>query len=308
MKEVRVFDGEEFTIGQDMLRQTRSTSAARNQASAGTPGRLATTASALGIAAAAVATGNVGTLLRVVGSCAVLGAGLIGCACAGLYAFNKLAAPERRNKLIATYMPVVMRGLDRNMREVRAELLKGISGKVLDLGAGSGTYFKYINKPAVTEWVGIEPMEELHVELQKSIDNAQRQRSLGFETRVVGDFIDSLVAAESGTFDAVILGNVLCEVPEPIGDTLAVVHRLLKPRGRCYFSEHVYDSEHWWRAALQVLVHPWWVVVSGGCNCNRCQLEAIEACFGRENVCSWTLYAGSFPWTARFEVGLCVRR
>ena len=112
--------------------------------------------------------------------------------------------------------------------------------------------------------------------------------------------VEDLVAAEGGTYDAVILGNVLCEVPEPIADTLAYVCRLLKKGGRVYFSEHVYDREHLWRAALQLLVHPWWVTVSGGCHCNRCQLEAIEACFGRENVCSWTLYAGSVPWTRRY--------
>ena len=300
MKEVRVFDGEEWRISQLMLRDSRVRQHDAPPLAATTAG-MAMRAGALGLAAAALRSesvrGALASLLRAAGACAAVGFGIAGLGCAGLYAYHRLASRERSNRLVASYMPVAMRGLDRNMREVRAELLKNVSGKVLDLGAGSGTYFQYVaGRPRVTEYVALEPLEELHPLIRSSV----AEHAHGFETRIVGGFVEDLVAAEGGTYDAVILGNVLCEVPEPIADTLAYVCRLLKKGGRVYFSEHVYDREHLWRAALQLLVHPWWVTVSGGCHCNRCQLEAIEACFGRENVCSWTLYAGSVPWTRRY--------
>ena len=65
-------------------------------------------------------------------------------------------------------------------------------------------------------------------------------------------------------FDRIILGNVLCEVDDPVS-FLKTVDTLLKPGGRVYFSEHVLDSG--WRRTLQELVSPWWALVSDGCHC-----------------------------------------
>jgi len=38
--------------------------------------------------------------------------------------------------------------------------------------------------------------------------------------------------------DWIILGNVLCEIPD-VDEALRILDRLLKPGGRVYYSEHV---------------------------------------------------------------------
>ena len=165
-------------------------------------------------------------------------------------------------------------------------------------------YFKYCaESPSVSEYVGLEPVHELHAEIHKSINKYSDQ--IRFPSRILGCFIEDISPSENGTYDSVILGNVLCEVPDEV-TTLYHVKRLLKKGGRCYFSEHVMDRDQKWRAITQMIVAPWWRTVSGGCNVTRHQLDHIVNAFGQDNICHWTLYAGSFPWTARFEIGLAL--
>jgi len=75
-------------------------------------------------------------------------------------------------------------------------------------------------------------------------------------------------AAAAAGFDWIVVGNVLCEVPNPHA-VVAHVDRLLKPGGNVYFSEHHAHPDGTWARALQEAVNPWWCVVSDGCNCNR---------------------------------------
>lgn len=99
----------------------------------------------------------------------------------------------------------------------------------------------------MTEYIGLEPLTEFHAGLQETIASFQEQ----FPSRIIGSFIEDIPSSENGTYDSVILGNVLCEVPNEV-QVLAHVKRLLKKNGRVYFSEHVYDKTQRWRALIQV--------------------------------------------------------
>lgn len=110
----------------------------------------------------------------------------------------------------------------------------------------------------MTEYVSIEPNSELQGALQQEVSRMQ-PCEFPFRLHAAG-----LEVVRGEQFDRIILGNVLCEVDDPVS-FLKTVDTLLKPGGRVYFSEHVLDSG--WRRTLQELVSPWWALVSDGCHC-----------------------------------------
>ena len=79
---------------------------------------------------------------------------------------------------------------------------------------------------------------------------------------------------EGGGFDWVILGNVLCEVPDQEG-VLGHVSRLLRPGGSVYFSEHIAHPPGTFLRWVQERLNPWWCCVSDGCNMNRPTLDRM---------------------------------
>ena len=281
------FDGERFTLHQGLLRRGR-----RRPSS--TLGALRTPAACV-FAASAYAFAPRTAALTAAGVGAAALAMVL-----GLAAHNALFR-ERAHVLSALYLPSVMKGLDKAMRELREELLKGLRGKVLDVGCATGLYLRYARGKDVSEYVALEPNTHMHAALK------ERAAGLGFAVRTTSQLIQDIPASEDATYDAIILGNVLCEVPEQ-DDALRHCRRLLKDGARCYFSEHVLDDDSLLRRWLQHALAPWWERVSDGCHCNRRTLPRIVAAFGAENVFSRTVFAGTFPWTARFELGLKVKR
>jgi 2-polyprenyl-3-methyl-5-hydroxy-6-metoxy-1,4-benzoquinol methylase len=68
-------------------------------------------------------------------------------------------------------------------------------------------------------------------------------------------------------FDWIIVGNVLCEVSDPIA-ALEGIKILTKPGGHVYFSEHEGAASGTWVRRVQDMFNPVWVKVTDGCNCN----------------------------------------
>jgi SAM-dependent methyltransferase len=88
-------------------------------------------------------------------------------------------------------------------------------------------------------------------------------------------------------FDWVIFGNVLCEVDSQ-QSTLIHIHKLLKPGGHVYFSEHVAAPRDTRARQIQDCCNPLWSRISGGCNCNRDSLHALEG-MAEWEVVSWEM-------------------
>lgn len=227
--------------------------------------------------------------------------------CGALGATTAWLALGPRAWSVAKVQPAVMRALDAGLRSRKRELLKGLRGRVLDVGSGDGPYVAYASERAelIDELVLVEPNAHLHEQLRRTAAEAAPLRC-----DVRGGRLEDLREAGE-SFDAVILGNVLCEVDDQ-AHCLRLCHDLLKPGGRLYFVEHVLDEQHAWRGVLQSVVNPWWRVVSGGCNCNRRTVAAIHDAFGGPANCrSWrTRPKGplAVPWLAPFELGVAVKR
>jgi hypothetical protein len=60
---------------------------------------------------------------------------------------------------------------------------------------------------------------------------------------------------------------------------------------------------------MQRLVNPWWVLISGGCNCNRDTLTVIKTACPDWTVHHHTFWLPTPMWNiSRFEMGIAVKQ
>ena len=157
--------------------------------------------------------------------------------------------------------------MDAEIGDHRRRLLAGLTGRVLEVGAGNGLNF--LHYPAtVTEVLATEPEPYL----RRLALAAARQAPVPI--RVVDGTAEALPAPD-GAFDAVVASLVLCTVADP-EQALAEVCRVLRPGGRLRFYEHVRAEDPRLARWQDRLERPWgWLV--GGCHPNRDTVAAITA-------------------------------
>src|SRR5205085_8720457 len=103
--------------------------------------------------------------------------------------------------------------------ERRRQLLQGLSGRVLEVGAGSGVSFAHY-PASITELIALEPEPDLRARA------TQAARSASIPVRVVAGVAERL-PVEDGSVDAVVLAGVLCSVEDP-SDVPKEVQRVLR--------------------------------------------------------------------------------
>jgi SAM-dependent methyltransferase len=145
-----------------------------------------------------------------------------------------------------------------SVKQLRRENLAGLSGRVLEVGAGTGTNFA-LYPETVTEVVAVEPERRLAVQAQQAAAAAPIPVSVS--TATVEEF------ADAEPFDAAVCSLVLCSVDEPE----AVVRQLfsvLKPGGELRYLEHVASSGA--RERLQKIADATlWPRMAGNCHTHR---------------------------------------
>src|SRR3954466_4119764 len=156
---------------------------------------------------------------------------------------------------------------ERGAAEHRRELLSGLSGRVLELGAGNGLNFAHY-PPEVTEVVAVEPEPTLREAAEKAASEAQ------VPIRVVEATADRL-PGDDGEFDAAVVSLVLCSVPDQAA-ALAELKRVIRPGGELRFYEHVKAEGQPAKALLKFAEKTFWPLVGGGCHPARHTAEAIE--------------------------------
>jgi protein-L-isoaspartate O-methyltransferase len=145
-----------------------------------------------------------------------------------------------------------------SIRRLRRENLAGLSGRVLEVGAGTGTNFAFY--PAtVTEVVAIEPERRLAV---------TARRAAGQATVPVTVSTDTVEKYQTGEpFDAVVCSLVLCSVEDPEG-VLRQLFSTLRPGGELRYLEHV--ASEGMRAPLQKAADAYlWPRLLGNCHTHR---------------------------------------
>jgi ubiquinone/menaquinone biosynthesis C-methylase UbiE len=152
--------------------------------------------------------------------------------------------------------------------EYRHRLLADLSGRVVEVGAGTGANFAHL-PASVTEVVAVEPEAYLRARAKGAARHAP------VPVTVVDGVADRLPAGD-GAFDAAVVSLVLCSVPDQPG-ALREIHRVLRPGGRLYFWEHV-RAERPRLARVQRLVDATvWPTLAGGCHTGRDTVSAITA-------------------------------
>src|SRR5215472_8704120 len=112
-----------------------------------------------------------------------------------------------KNPLFARYFNrFAARREERGNRELRQELLAGLSGRVIEVGAGNGLNFPRY-PPAVREVVAVEPEPFLRARA------AEAAAAAPVPVRVTDGTAGDLPAAD-GEFDTVVVSGLLCSVPE----------------------------------------------------------------------------------------------
>jgi len=148
----------------------------------------------------------------------------------------------------------------------RAELLRDLSGEVLEIGAGTGSTLGLYPK-AVTRLVMAEPDPHMRARL------AAKTRPAGVE--VCDASLDKL-PFENQSFDAVVCSLVLCSVRDQKA-ALAEIARVLRPGGKLAFLEHVAADGKPDRLKWQGRIEPVWKHLMGNCHLTRRTEAAIAA-------------------------------
>jgi ubiquinone/menaquinone biosynthesis C-methylase UbiE len=153
------------------------------------------------------------------------------------------------------------------LREMRADLLAGARGKVLELGAGTGLNLELY--PETVESLTLtEPDPHMTRQLRRRVEESSRRAE-------VVEAPAERLPFEDDSFDTAVVTLVLCTVPDPAA-TLKEVSRVLKPAGRLLFLEHV-RSRNPDLAKWQDRLEGPWRFLGDGCHCNRDTVAAISA-------------------------------
>lgn len=148
----------------------------------------------------------------------------------------------------------------------RDELLEGLEGRVIEVGAGSGLNFAHYPS-SVTEVVAVEPEPYLRARATEAAGQAS------VPVRVV-DGTAEILSFGDGIFDAAVASLVLCSVPNQ-ATALAELSRVLRPGAELRFYEHILAEEPG-LARLQRSVDLFWPYFGAGCHTSRDTLRAIE--------------------------------
>jgi len=146
-----------------------------------------------------------------------------------------------------------------DVHEMRAQACAGLSGRVLEIGFGSGLNADHY-PPEVTSVAAIEP-SDVAWRLASS-----RISRLPVAVRRVG-LDGQRLSASDGEYDAVLSTFSLCTIPD-VRLALAEVRRVLRPGGTFHFAEHGRapdPSVATWQDRLEPLNR----AVIGGCHLTR---------------------------------------
>jgi ubiquinone/menaquinone biosynthesis C-methylase UbiE len=178
--------------------------------------------------------------------------------------------PARRisHPVFARYYARISPAMDKGgMAAHRRQLLHGLAGPVIEIGAGNGLNFAHY--PAgVTRVLAIEPDPHLR-------EIARRNAAQAPVPVEVREGIAEELPADDAAFHAAVAALVLCSVADQHA-ALREIRRTLRPGGQLRFLEHVRASTPALRGVQRLLDATIWPALAGGCHTGRDTATAIE--------------------------------
>jgi ubiquinone/menaquinone biosynthesis C-methylase UbiE len=151
----------------------------------------------------------------------------------------------------------------------RQELLEGLTGRVLEVGAGDGLNFQHY-PDTVASVLAVEPEPRMR--------GGAEPRAYASRVRIaVVDGTAEQLPAADGSCDAAVACLVLCSVDDQ-ARALDEIRRVLRPGGELRFYEHVAAHGRVGAAVQRGLDRSGvWPCLGGGCHLTRDTQQAITA-------------------------------
>ncbi|MCK7626009.1 class I SAM-dependent methyltransferase [Streptomyces sp. RS10V-4] len=149
----------------------------------------------------------------------------------------------------------------------RRELLIGIRGSVVEIGAGTGANFPHYPAP-VERVIAVEPEPRLRALATRAAADAP------VPVEVLPGRAERL-PLDDASVDVAVMSLVLCSVTD-VPTALAEARRVLKPGGELRFYEHV-RARRPGPYRRQRILNPLWRLAGGGCNLTRDTESALRS-------------------------------
>src|SRR6202171_603364 len=173
-----------------------------------------------------------------------------------------------RHPVFARFWAWMSPGMDRGgAADYRRRLLAGLTGRVIEIGAGNGLNFAHYPLD-VTDVLAVEPERHLRTIARQNAARAP------VPVEVVAGVADHLPATDASV-DAVVFSLVLCSVPDQ-SRALREAERVLKPGGELRFFEHVQAERAGLRRGQLGLEATIWPALAGGCHTGRDTAAELE--------------------------------
>ena len=156
------------------------------------------------------------------------------------------------------------------LMKLRAELIPQASGRVLEVGIGSGLNLAYYDAERTSHICGLDPSPEMN---RLALKRAALIRIPVQSVALSAERIE----ADDASYDTVVSTFTLCTIPDSVA-ALREMRRVLKPDGQLLFCEHGKApdaSVRRWQDRLT----PLWKPLAGGCHLNR-DIPALLAAGG----------------------------
>ena len=142
----------------------------------------------------------------------------------------------------------------------REKLVPLASGRVLEVGMGSGLNLPFYDARRVTKVWGLEPSPEMSKMASAAVE------AVAFDVEFVSAGGEQ-IPLDSESFDTVLMTFTLCTIPDA-ERALREIARVLKRGGQLLFCEHGAAPDAGVRR-WQNRINPLWRRLAGGCHLNR---------------------------------------
>ncbi|MFQ5535523.1 MAG: class I SAM-dependent methyltransferase [Sphingomonadales bacterium] len=153
------------------------------------------------------------------------------------------------------------------VRRQRRKVAPEASGRILEIGIGSGLNLPFYDPGKVEKVWGLEPSPEMTAYAEKAA------RRYPFDVEFIG-LPGEEIPLDDHSVDTVLVTYTLCTIPEAT-TALRQMKRVLKPGGQLLFCEHGRAPDETVRR-WQDRINPTWRKIAGGCNLNRPIPELIR--------------------------------
>ena len=150
----------------------------------------------------------------------------------------------------------------------RKKVIPLATGKVLEVGIGSGLNLPFYQKDSIKEIWGLDPSKELLLMAKK------KAKAENMDVQFLNATAES-IQLDDNYFDTVVVTYTMCTISN-LNQALSEIKRVMKTDGRLIFCEHGASPEQGvfvWQNRLNKV----WSRISGGCNINKDIPSIIES-------------------------------